>query len=199
MLELSNIQANHITTDDQQWVSDLANDAKMMVWQDLQAQFAAQEQLEIDIGLKASDQQQKQLSGLYIFVSSSMPKPLLRSYFEQANIYGGTLVFKGLPNGSFQQLIQLVTELVGEQDEDLTIASCQIDDQAFARFNIEQVPTIILVAESEYAPNQSSKISYDKMTGNVGIKYAMEQFSQSGELHNKALEHLNAEYLNAKN
>ena len=173
---------------DKQWAVDLGNSSREMVWQDLKSKFEEQEQLELNMGINPDHHSQKHPGGLYIFISTSMSKPLLKSYFDAANIYGGTLVFKGLPNNSFKELAKLVQEIVGVNE--LNKASFQIDDQAFERFDIEQVPTIILSLESEYLPNQSSRIIYDKMTGNVGIKYSLEQFASSGELKTQALEHL---------
>lgn len=142
-------------------------------------------------------------SGLYIFVSSSMPKALLKSYLQEATKYRGVLVFNGLPNGSFKELFQLVKELteddVSYNSEVMGVehAGVQIDDEAFERFKITSVPTIVLSCYpqtiEELSPKEgdpSRSISYDLIKGNVGIKYALEQFSSSGDFKNEALEHL---------
>jgi type-F conjugative transfer system pilin assembly protein TrbC len=66
----------------------------------------------------------------------------------------------------------------------------KIDDEAFDRFEVSAVPTIILSTTSEYQPDATTVIIYDKITGNVGIKYALEQFSSSGTLAKEATERL---------
>ena len=73
---------------------------------------------------------------------------------------------------------------------DTSSPGLQIDDEAFDRFEVSAVPTIILSTTSEYQPHQTSTVIYDKITGNVGIKYALEQFSSSGTLAKEATERL---------
>jgi hypothetical protein len=53
------------------------------------------------------------------------------------------------------------------------------------------VPTIALSFDPEYHPNQSATFKFDKMVGNVGVKYSLEEFSRSGELATQALGYLN--------
>lgn len=145
---------------DGSWANDLSSSSTKMIWHDLKEKLASQEELENSFNAR-DENLPRSFGGLYIFVSSSMPKPLLKNYFEQARIYGGVLVFKGLPNGSFQELIKLVMEFEDNKDgKNDNSASLQIDDEAFERFSINSVPTIVLSKESEYAPNQSSIITF---------------------------------------
>lgn len=118
-----------------------------------------------------------------------MPKPLLQSYLREASKYGGVLVFKGLPGGSFKELTKLVLELTSEQDKRQELASImQIDDEAYERFEIVSVPTIVLSQTDDYHPTKPAMIKFDKMVGNVGVKYALTEFARSGELTKQALE-----------
>ena len=118
-----------------------------------------------------------------------MPKPLLKSYLNEANKYGGVLVFKGLPQGSFKEFTKLVMDLVGTKGDLQEISgNVQIDDEAYERFGVSHVPSIVLVQEDEYHPSQKASYKFDKIVGNVGIKYSLEEFSQSGELKEQALE-----------
>ena len=124
---------------------------------------------------------------LKIFVSSSMPKNLLKAYHNQAVKYGGTLVFKGLPGGSFKELSRLILAISGNDG----VGSMQIDDQAFDRFAVNSVPTILLVREEDYLESESgleeqSCVTYDKITGSIGVKLALEKFAQSGDLADSA-------------
>ena len=53
---------------------------------------------------------------LKIFVSSSMGKELLKNYLNQAKRYKATLVFNGLPGGSWRKLSELVNEVTGGEE-----------------------------------------------------------------------------------
>lgn len=181
--------------EDLDWASDLSQKSIAMVWQNLKEIFVQATQLETGSEPNLPNTTPaKQESELYVFVSTSMPKPLLKSYVQEAKKYGGVLVFKGLPNGSFKELAVLVGELnTGSIDaaSDTSLPGMQIDDEAFDRFDVSAVPTIILSTTSEYQPHQTTIIIYDKITGNVGIKYVLEQFSSSGTLAKEAAERLN--------
>lgn len=182
------------SADDIKWAADLAKSSLEMVWQNLQEKFQQQEQLEAQKTFKSNsnDRVARQFAGLYIFVSTSMPKLLLKAYLREASKYGGVLVFKGLPKGSFKELIKLVLELTSDQGEAQDLAaSMQIDDEVYAQFQVVSVPTIVLSQEDDYHPNQTAILKFDKMVGNVGVKYALEEFGKSGELTQQALEHLN--------
>lgn len=182
---------NQALVEDVTWANDVAKSSLEMVWQNLQDKFQQQEMLEVRKIFKSNsnDLVPRQFAGLYIFVSSSMPKPLLKAYLREASKYGGVLVFKGLPNGSFKELTKLVLELTSDQGDahDLA-ASMQIDDAAYARFQVVSVPTIVLSQADGYHPNQPAILKFDKMVGHVGVKYALEEFAKSGELTKQALE-----------
>jgi len=164
------------------FATDLSRTSTDMVWENLKEQF---EQLQTEqLGAEERDMP-RSFAGLYIFVSTSMPRTLLESYLLEASKYGGVLVFNGLPKGSFKEFAKLVTELT--KDETLADnASLQIDDEAFARFGVKSVPAIVLVKESEYNPSQTSITVYDKILGNVGTRFALEKFSVEGELREEA-------------
>ena len=118
---------------------------------------------------------------LLIFVSSSMPRTLLKSYYREAAKYGGVLVFKGLPNGSFKELGQLITEMHGDASDSLAAGSI-IDDEAFERFGIKNVPSFVLYKEEECMQATSCKITYDRLVGNIGVRSALEKFKEEGDV-----------------
>ena len=185
------ISAFALADDNIRWANEMSNNAISTVWQNLKEQFAEATKLSAN----SDNEPVFKSSRLYVFVSHSMPKMLLKSYLEQAGRYGAVLVFKGLPNGSFQELSKLIIELTGHAVTNVIsnielLANLQIDQQAFEQFSVISVPTIVLLKDSEYSPSQNSELVYDKMNGNVGIKYALEQFSNSGELRQEAIEQL---------
>lgn len=112
-----------------------------------------------------------------IFVSSSMSKNLLKSYAKQAKKYDAVLVFNGLPRGSWQELSKLVME-ISRDEHDVTI---QIDDEAFAQFNIREVPSFVLSKEEDVFA-EHPKVTFDKVTGSIGIRRVLELFQEQGQL-----------------
>jgi len=121
-------------------------------------------------------------SSFRIFVSSSMSKNLLKNYAIAAKRYGGVLVFKGLPGNSWRRLSELVTEISGDKPE---LVAMQIDDEAFAQFNITEVPSFVLAKEEDmFAENP--KVTFDKVTGSIGIKRALRIFEEKGQLQDIA-------------
>ena len=185
---------SQVSEEDRKWAEDLTSSSIDMMWQNLKSKFESQEQLEIKTGFESDREEarERQFAGLYIFVSTSMPKPLLKSYLQEANKYGGVLVLKGLPQGSFKELTKFIIDLTGNNGNLQEIAAnIQIDDEAYEKFKIVSVPTIVLSFDPEYHPNQSATFKFDKMIGNVGVKYSLEEFSKSGELAMQASRYLN--------
>lgn len=120
---------------------------------------------------------------LKIFVSSSMGKELLKNYLNQAKRYKATLVFNGLPGGSWRKLSELVYEVTGGEEEGV---SMQIDDLAFVEYGITSVPSFVLAKEKgvfeERGDDEFEHPSFDKVTGNIGIRRALEEIVAKGEL-----------------
>lgn len=125
---------------------------------------------------------------LKIFVSFSMSNDLLKTYLKQAKLYRGVLVFKGLPNGSWRELSQRISEIVGNK---VAGSQLQIDDISFEEYAITSVPTIVLVQDTRGLPfsgddRDQSKLIYDKVSGNIGVRKALEIIREEGELSNEA-------------
>ena len=120
-----------------------------------------------------------------IFVSSSMSMNLLKSYAKSAKKYNAILVFQGLPDGSWRKLSDLVSEISGNDNEAVAM---QIDDEAFKQFNITSVPSFVLAKEEIFSENP--KVTFDKVTGSIGIRKALELFADGGQLADIAREKL---------
>ncbi len=137
-------------------------------------------------GLNISDDTEldsllKPSASLKVFVSSSMPKELLKTYLEQAKKYNATLVFRGLPEGSWRGLSELVYELTDGKDEG---ASIQLDDLAFSQYEVTSVPTFVLVNEKdvfEASGMADDEAEFDKVSGNIGIRRALEMMGSQGD------------------
>lgn len=138
-----------------------------------------------DNGIEFTTQEFGQ-NALRVFVSHSMGKSLLKSYIAGARRYGAILVFKGLPNGSWRELSDLIYEITeGER------AAIELDDIAFSKYGIVSVPSFIFSKEEDVFDldrddSNISDSSYDKIVGNIGIRRALEEIAASGDLSDDA-------------
>lgn len=138
--------------------------------------FANEPTNAIDQVFSGYDQIKKQSScleskkdGLYIFVSLSMSKSLLGQYDQVAKQIEAKLVIRGFKNNSFKETIEVTQKL-----------AMQVDPVAFRKFGITSVPSFVLADNSKF----------DKLVGNVSIKYALDQFEAQGDLKTQATEYL---------
>jgi type-F conjugative transfer system pilin assembly protein TrbC len=188
---------SNVKGDDLEFAKELTKEARQIIMPQIKAKW-----LELKSMLARKEKEDEVISGFdfdpnwgtsfRIFVSSSMSKNLLKSYAEQAKKYGGVLVLNGLPKGSWWELSELITEVSGNNPE---LVAMQIDDEAFARFNIREVPSFLLSKEEDiFAEN--SKVTFDKVTGSVGIRRALELFKEQGELSDIASNKLEQAQIN---
>ena len=115
---------------------------------------------------------------LQIFVSASMSTESLKSYVKEAHRYNGVLVFRGLLAGSFRKITDLVMDI---SDEKYPVAM-QIDDEAFKQFGITAVPAIVLTVPASIFSEQTKQEKFDKVTGHITVKAALEMFAGNGDL-----------------
>lgn len=106
---------------------------------------------------------------LLVFVSFSMPVQTLKALGSQVNAVDGNLVLRGLVKGSFKETAEKLKEL---QEEIL------IDPTLFESYGISSVPTFVLRSESRRKIKDGS---YDRLSGNVSLEYALEQFASKGD------------------
>lgn len=171
------VNTSYADQSDMQWANYIAERDQQMVMDNF---MASMQDKDFDQDLRESILHPRPV--LQIFVSSSMPRGLLKSYAKEASHYDGVLVFCGLPGGSMRKLTNLVMDI---SDEDHP-AAMQIDDAAFAEFGIKIVPSIVL---SKPAPMFSKTMvidKFDKISGNVTIKAALELFASNGDLSSEA-------------
>jgi len=121
---------------------------------------------------------------LRVFVFASMGRELLKNYVAQARHYGVTIVFNGLPDGSWRKLSDLIYEITGDK-----AASIQLDDMAFTEYSIKSVPAFVLSREESVFneididdADANSQNRFDKVVGNIGIRRALEEIAAKGDL-----------------
>ena len=103
-------------------------------------------------------------SGIFVFVSFSMPKTSLIELNKQAQKYNATLVMRGIYKNSFSEMRK---RILGISPDGLSI---NIDPKAFEKYNIKQVPTFVLVKNNK---------EIHRLVGNVSLDYAHEKLSEA--------------------
>ena len=111
---------------------------------------------------------------LMIFVSSSIPKSSLKDLMIQAKKSGAVLVFRGMM-GSLKN----TAKFLGDISKDNVQAI--IDPRLFDLFNVEVVPTVIVLKEATQncqSDNNENKCQitpiHDRISGNITLDYALE-------------------------
>lgn len=163
---------DEVSEDDKKWALELKEQTQNRFWQNIK------NQADEYFGQEEAETMLKPRPALQIFVSKSMSNSLLTRYAREASIYGGVLVFRGLPNGSMIKLTELVTEISDEEYP----AAMQIDDESFKQYGIDVVPAIVLKQQESVLDIAANKTRHDKISGNLGVKHALEQFAREGDL-----------------
>jgi conjugal transfer pilus assembly protein TrbC len=102
-------------------------------------------------------------SALYVFVSFSLPEESWLSLSQEVSKVGGILVLRGLPNNSFQQLAVKMHNL---KQKGLK-ATVQVDPRLFTKYAVENIPCFVTIDTD----------TFDKLSGNVSLKFALEKMS----------------------
>ena len=110
---------------------------------------------------------------LYIFVSLSMPQSRLINLLQEAKSYGGIVVLRGLKNNSYKDTANFLQPIIKQAE-----AGFIIEPNLFEKYNINKVPSVIL--------NDPIVKKYDQITGNINLKYALEEMAKVGELKSQA-------------
>jgi type-F conjugative transfer system pilin assembly protein TrbC len=117
-------------------------------------------------------------SGRYLFISLSMPSSALVELVKEAKKEGFVPVLRGFKENSYRKTVAAFEELVKKTDYGVSI-----DPELFKEFDIKAVPAIVVSAPSVICPANTScpKAPYNKLSGNVSIRYALEEFRKKGE------------------
>ncbi|MDD5332878.1 MAG: type-F conjugative transfer system pilin assembly protein TrbC [Rhodoferax sp.] len=112
--------------------------------------------------------------GLFVFISLSMPQATLRRLVDQAARAQASVFIRGLAGGSLRTTVAQVQGLIGQRQ-----VAVQIDPQAFDRFDIERVPSFVLVRDGTRPVSCASGLcappeGFLRTTGDVSLDYALE-------------------------
>lgn len=115
---------------------------------------------------------------LLIFVSFSLPEPVLRALVEQAARSGAVLVMRGFHRNSIKQTLPLVRAALGSHK-----VAWQIDPRLFRAFDVRAVPSFALTAPHALASSCAREVCerparWASIAGNVSVHHALEQLGR---------------------
>lgn len=136
---------------------------------------------------------------LYIFVSWSMPLPMLRAYEVESMWTGAPLVFRGIPKGTTLRkfIVKDLRELVWGKGAGADIS---IDPRLYDLYSVTSVPTIVLskrvdqmscAIQVSFSAGKAGTLKYDRCSrmsprqfieveGAVTTGYALREFERNG-------------------
>ena len=115
-----------------------------------------------------------------IFGSFSLGEKNLEDLIKLAGKSGGVVILRGLKNGSFKETAGFISKFAKEEGGIL------IDPNLFKEYQILKVPSFVLAKRCDETSVSSCKSLFDKITGMVTPRYALERFSEIGELKEEA-------------
>lgn len=101
-------------------------------------------------------------TGLFVFISFSMPDEALLDLARDLGKAGGILVIRGIPDNSFRAL---ASRLLVLKEQGLKTA-IQINPKLFEEYDVTTVPTFVRIGDQ----------SWDKVSGHISLSYALELF-----------------------
>jgi len=105
-------------------------------------------------------------SHVFVFMSFSIPDDTWVSLSKELEKIGGVFVIRGLPKHSFTELASKILSL---KEKGVTVP-IQIDPKKFQVYQLASVPAFVIIEEK----------SYDKVVGNVSVKFALDLMATKG-------------------
>lgn len=103
-------------------------------------------------------------NGVLVFVSFSMPKESLIELCNEAEKYNAALVIRGIYQNSFTKTKDKILKISSNG------LSLNIDPQLFKQYNIQKVPTFILIRNGK---------EVSRLTGNASLEFAAKKLKES--------------------
>lgn len=123
-------------------------------------------------------------NGAILFVSFSMPEPLLFSLSDEAARFGIPVVIRGLVEDDFKKTIQRFAALHKKaQKEHILFNGVSIDPIWFEQFHIDTVPALVVSQRPTDCEPQSlcPHQMFDVVYGNADLKSSLKLIADKGE------------------
>lgn len=131
-----------------------------------------------------SAQKGQYIDGAVLFVSFSMPEPLLFTLAQEAAAYKIPVVVNGLIDGDFKKTITTFTKLHERaKKEKIAFNGVSIDPLWFEQFHISAVPALVVSKRPTSCGQQlvCREQKYDVIYGNASIRNSLQLIARKGE------------------
>lgn len=129
--------------------------------------------------LKNTTDERNDSGRIIVFVSFSMPMQSLVGYLKDADKIHASVVIRGLVHNSFKETILQV----GNVTKAASCGGVEINPPLFTKFAITQVPTVVVLGDTEKCLEKSRclvEADFDKITGDISLPSALQEISLRG-------------------
>ena len=133
---------------------------------------------------EVSNATSKSYTDFLVFASFSLGEKNLENLIKLASNYNGAVILRGFKNDSFKETAAFLSKFSTDKEGVL------IDPNLFIEYQVTKVPAFVLSKPCDEGLQASCQTVFDKLTGMVSPRYALEKFSSSGELAREAKERL---------
>lgn len=133
---------------------------------------------------------------LLVFISASVPRESLRRLARQAASVGAPLLLRGVVGGDFPATAEFMRDILGEPEKDGSPpatsskhgrsqrkARALIDPTLFARFDVRQVPAVVLVPDGACVAGiracPDATPAHVHVAGDVTLEYALDHIART--------------------
>lgn len=126
-------------------------------------------------------------STVLIFLSFSMNDESIQGWMREASKINAPVIIRGLVDNSFKATVAKIASLKIK-------TGLQVDPILFKKFDINQVPAVVVVDTAKCLPMQSCQQVFDVIYGNVHLSYALKKIVEQNDdlspIANDALKNL---------
>jgi len=117
---------------------------------------------------------------LLVMVSFSMPEASLRALAIETRRVGASLVLRGLVNDSLPDTLAAIHQLAGK---DVATSGFAIDPTLFTRFDVQAVPTYVLLLEPlrTCTAERCEVPRHLRLSGEAGLRHVLETMDRGAE------------------
>lgn len=139
----------------------------------------AEQYEQIRRGPASKEPEDRQASGMLVFVSLGMPKASLERLVADAERARATLVLRGARDLSIKKTAAAISDVMTRAK-----TAWQIDPSLFKRFEVQAVPTYVLIDPARpvlvaCGQSQCQQASYSKVSGDVSMAHALSLIEQN--------------------
>jgi len=127
--------------------------------------------------------EQKDEPEIFILISMTMPKDVLKTYAVQSAKIQAPLVLRGLVGGKMRKTQQAIVDILGTDPDTSIKASFAIDPTSFSRFEVDRVPAIIVTENTLPVCTKANcpVPEHYAVYGDVSISYALNLVSRESK------------------